>query len=143
MSEVSNFSIHGSERIFVFASVLIKEKLPDFLDLRGLAISKLFVSRPVERCLAGGRRVHVEFKVISFECVFSVCLREPRERLAEQCVVYRGSCTPFPSPVFLAEPCRKSLIKDVWEGIDLFFRNYSVDSDPGGTYLWAFCCQCR
>lgn len=74
MSEVGNFSIHGSERIFVLAAVLIKEKLPDFLGLRGMTVSKLFVSCPVEHCLEGGHRVHVEFRVISFEYVFNVCL---------------------------------------------------------------------
>lgn len=130
MSEVGNFSIHGSERIFVLAAVLIKEKLPDFLDLRGMTISKLFVSCPVERCLEGGHGVHVEFRVISFEYVFNVCLWENRERLAEQYVVYHGFCAPFPSLVFLSEPCRKYQIKDGWEGIDLLFHNYFVDSDP-------------
>ena len=32
--------------------------------------------------------------------------------------------------VFLSEPCRKSWIKDAWEGIDLLFHNYFVDLDP-------------
>lgn len=82
--------------------------------------------------------MHVEFKVTSFEYVFNVCIWEDRDRRAEQYVVYHGSCTPFPSLVFLSELCRKSQIKDGWEGIDLLFRNYFVDSDPRGSYLWAF-----
>ena len=65
MSEVGNFSIHGSERILVLASAPIKEKHPDFIDLRRVTISKLFVSCVVEvHCLEGGHRVHVEFNLL-------------------------------------------------------------------------------
>ena len=48
MSEVGNFSIHGSARILVLASVLVQEKYPDFIGLRDMTISKLFVSCLVE-----------------------------------------------------------------------------------------------
>ena len=52
MSEVGNFSIHGSERILVLASVLVKEKYPEFIGLRGMTISKLLC--PVSwKCIAG------------------------------------------------------------------------------------------
>lgn len=61
-------------------SVLIKGKLPDVTDLRSLTISRLSVSRPVEvHCLEGGLRMHIEFRVVSFEYVFNVCIWESRD----------------------------------------------------------------
>lgn len=81
--------------------------------------------------------MHVEFKVTSFEYVFNVCIWEDRETGRTVC------CLPWflhsvPLSCFSPELCRKSQIKDGWEGIDLLFRNYFVDYDPRGSYLWAF-----
>lgn len=89
----------------------------------------LFVSCLVEHCLEGGHRVHVEFRVISFEyvcnCVFG---RMDIDWRAVCCLPW--FLYSIPSLVFLFESCRKSQIKDGWEGIDLLFHNYFVDSDP-------------
>lgn len=95
MSEVGNSSIHGSERILVLASVLIKEKLPEFIDLRGMTIYKYLVE---VHCLEGGHRVHAGFTANPLEYVFNVGVQRIE---TEQLVVYHGTSTPFPSPCHL------------------------------------------
>lgn len=75
MSEVGNFSIHGSVRSLVLASALVKEKYPDFIGLRGMTISKVVCVLSRGSALLGREyRVHVEFKVVSFERVIYACV---------------------------------------------------------------------
>lgn len=91
------------------------------------------MSRPVEvHCLEGGLRMHIEFRVVSFEYVFNVCIWESRDwQNSVLFTLVLALHSPLPrSSFFFSEPRPTSQIKDAWEEIDLLFHNCFVDSDP-------------
>lgn len=123
MSEVGNFSIHGSEKRRVLARVLIKGKLTECLGLTGTTLSELSAARPVQP--------HVGFGALSSGLVLRVWIGENGDWQSHVLfTVVLLLRSPLPPSFFLSGPFHKSQISDAWEGTDLLFQNYWMGSDP-------------
>lgn len=108
MSEVGNFSIHGSERRPGLALALVKGKLWTLPASCWVLLTESQIGS--RTCNAQWMQSHP-----GLEYIFTLMAAR----------VYRGSpAFPFWSPVV------KSRIKDAWEGVDLFSHDCFVDCDP-------------